>query len=206
MGLQAVFEKQSKELAAKEAAERVKTAKLEHENVGDDEFMFTQLRKVPLLRNLNNAAVKTLGAAFTKKDYLKGMYVMKQGDPITDGSMFYFLVSGSVSIVINGAVVATRTGIYFGEKGLLEDVPRSAGIFAATDIKCICLTRLDFHTLALLDDRIRKAFDFRLECMNKDDSKAKKVLEDKQKEAEANEEKKLKDMTVRERALLQRMS
>jgi CRP-like cAMP-binding protein len=139
--------------------------------------MFRQLRKVPLLRNLDDPEVRKLLPAFTQMEFKKGDTIIKQGNPIHDNSMFYILESGSVDIVINRTTVATRDGIYFGEKGLLEDEPRSASIIAATDIKCIAITRLHFKGLARLDVRIQAAFDFRIEVMDTHDSELRKKVQ-----------------------------
>jgi CRP-like cAMP-binding protein len=135
---------------------------------------FEQLRKLPLLRNLHDTEVKKLVRSFKQIDYPKGAFVMKQNEKITEDSMFYFLASGSVDIVVDGTSVGTREGIYFGEKGLLNDQPRSASIIAVTDIQCMCMTRRDFHQLSRLDDNIKKAFDFRMEVMADRDLKLKK--------------------------------
>lgn len=87
--------------------------------------------------------------------------------------MFYFLDQGSVDIYVDGAKVVSREqGSYFGERGLIEDTPRSASIIAETDLVCLCLSRCDFRSLAETHENIRKAFDFRIECITKSDKSA----------------------------------
>jgi CRP-like cAMP-binding protein len=131
-------------------------------------YLYNALRKIPLLRSLSNDQVEQLVTAFSIRKYPRGANVMTEGEDITPQSEFCVLEQGTVDMVVNGVTVVSRgAGSYFGEKGLLEDSPRSASVVAATDIVCICMTRADFNQFQRLDDKIRRAFDFRIECVEK---------------------------------------
>jgi CRP-like cAMP-binding protein len=177
------------------------------------ENMYKRLRKAPLLRNLDNEGIGRLSNVFIEKHYSAGELVMGQGEAIHEESMFYILDTGKVEILVDGVSLGIRErGFYFGEKGLLADEPRSAGIIAVTDLECSCLRRVDFEKLALLDEKIRIAFDFRLTVMAKEDNKVKVALaEEARAEVELVQRKKedrekAEDLSAGERALLERMS
>jgi CRP-like cAMP-binding protein len=71
-----------------------------------------------------------------------GRSVVREGD-LAD--RFYVIVSGEVE-VSHGDVVVRREGPgdFFGEIGLLRDVPRTATVTAVTDVRLWALERADF--------------------------------------------------------------
>jgi len=77
-----------------------------------------------------------------------GRTIMRQGDL---GQEFAVIVSGTAEVVKDDVVVATLgAGDYFGEVALLEAVPRTASVVAATDLVLEVIDRRGFNTL--LDD------------------------------------------------------
>jgi hypothetical protein len=111
--------------------------------------IYTRLRKLPLLRNLTEGEIRALAKEFKQLELPAGSYVMKQGEKIHDDSKFYFLDHGSVRIIVDGMEVVTREkGSYFGEKGLIENQPRSADIVAISKIVCLCIRRVDFEKVS----------------------------------------------------------
>jgi CRP-like cAMP-binding protein len=148
--------------------------------------------------------------------YRKGTFVMKQGDEISDDSMFYFH-DGEVNIVVDGVKLISRIDGYFGEKGLLEDQPRSASIVAATDNICLQMTRKAFQNLLDCDNSspIRRAFGFRMESIVKEDLKGQEIGKQLQIKKEKKDEEavlklealnKIAGLSALEQALLDRMS
>jgi CRP-like cAMP-binding protein len=124
---------------------------------------YSRLRPLPLLSSLSDSEVQSLARSFRSLEFKQGAVVIEEGELVTDESMFYLIDRGTVNIVLNGNQVMTRqAGCYFGEKGLLEDQPRSAQIVAASDLVCLCITRGAFQALSG-NKRIRRAFDFRMQ-------------------------------------------
>ncbi|RKO88092.1 cyclic nucleotide-binding-like protein [Blyttiomyces helicus] len=57
----------------------------------------------------------------------------------------YFILDGSVAIVVNGNVVASlHYGNFFGEVALIAQIPRTATVRAATPCHLYRLSRVDF--------------------------------------------------------------
>jgi CRP-like cAMP-binding protein len=74
--------------------------------------------------------------------------IMRQGDL---GQEFAVIISGTVDVVRDEVTVATLgPGDYFGELALLEAIPRTASVVAATDVVLEVIDRRGFNTL--LDD------------------------------------------------------
>jgi hypothetical protein len=79
-----------------------------------------------------------------------GQTIVRQGDP-ADG--FYVIVQGIVAVVQatrTGAPVELRRlgpGEYFGEIGLLREVPRTASVIARTPVELLVLDRSGFRRL-----------------------------------------------------------
>ena len=64
--------------------------------------------------------------------------VVHEGDA---GGAFFIVLDGAACVSIDGVIVrAVRTGDVFGEVALLQGVPQSATIVAATDLHCLLLT------------------------------------------------------------------
>ncbi|MHB8245262.1 MAG: cyclic nucleotide-binding domain-containing protein [Acidimicrobiales bacterium] len=64
------------------------------------------------------------------------------------GQTFYFVVSGKAHVVRNGRKVAEiNAGGYFGELALLDRLPRSATVKAATDMELLAISQRDFNRL-----------------------------------------------------------
>ncbi len=77
-----------------------------------------------------------------------GRMIMRQGDL---GQEFAVIISGTVDVVRDEVTVATLgPGDYFGELALLEAIPRTASVVAATDVVLEVIDRRGFNTL--LDD------------------------------------------------------
>jgi CRP-like cAMP-binding protein len=71
-----------------------------------------------------------------------GMVVLREGE---ESDRFYIIESGLVEVTQAGAVLRQEgPGDFFGEIGLLRDVPRTATITALEDTTLMALDRADF--------------------------------------------------------------
>ena len=74
--------------------------------------------------------------------YPKGTKIIQQG---TEGDVFFIIVSGVVSVVIDGQEVKSQQpGDFFGETALVLGQPRIADVVARTDVDLIEIDRHDF--------------------------------------------------------------
>jgi CRP-like cAMP-binding protein len=98
--------------------------------------------------------------------YAAGAQVFGEGE--TGGHMF-FVVDGSVEILVHGKVVETvGVGSMIGEMALIDKLPRSATARAATDSKLVAIDQRRFlflvqetpffaiHVMQVMADRLRR--------------------------------------------------
>ena len=101
-----------------------------------------------------------------------GDTIIVEGD---DGDTAFFIVSGSVEVIIGQganarAVDTLQTGEVFGEMCLIEPGPRSATVRAATDTQCLAASYEEF--IAAIEENPARAVGFmktlvrRLRLMN----------------------------------------
>jgi MFS family permease len=101
-----------------------------------------RLRSVDIFSPLSPAVLDGLARGLTRVSVLAGEVVLSEGAE-SDG--FYIVDSGQVEVT-QGARVLRREGAgdYFGEIGLLRDVPRTATITAVEDTVLLRMAREDF--------------------------------------------------------------
>ncbi|KAJ3114433.1 hypothetical protein HDU96_002103 [Phlyctochytrium bullatum] len=108
------------------------------------------IAKVPFLRREMNDGrdevfMGRIARALKPKYFVKGDIIFEQG---WVGNEMYFILNGSVSIIVNGRVVGQLSdGAFFGEVALLGEVPRTATIRSSTNTVLYCLDRHDFLTI-----------------------------------------------------------
>eukprot|EP00511_Aplanochytrium_stocchinoi_P009212 CAMPEP_0204864738 /NCGR_PEP_ID=MMETSP1348-20121228/4276_1 /ASSEMBLY_ACC=CAM_ASM_000700 /TAXON_ID=215587 /ORGANISM="Aplanochytrium stocchinoi, Strain GSBS06" /LENGTH=693 /DNA_ID=CAMNT_0052015455 /DNA_START=90 /DNA_END=2171 /DNA_ORIENTATION=+ len=133
--------------------------------------MFTFLRKVPILSDLNEKQLELLGVALKREKYENGDRIITQGE---HGVKFFFLLNGHVVVnqrTFKGAKEVVRkvneycTGDYFGEGALLQDAPRMADVVAVENCTCLSLHRDDFHHI-LGDVQTEMETQFRARVLN----------------------------------------
>jgi MFS family permease len=92
------------------------------------------LRRTTLFGLLSRAALERLAASTEKERFARGETILREGD---EADRCYVVLHGAVDVRSTrsgGAVVATlREHDYFGEIGLLQGVPRTATVEAASD-------------------------------------------------------------------------
>lgn len=112
----------------------------------------TFLRAVPILFELEDAAVSRLALLAEPVAFEPGERILSQGD--TDaGRRFYIIRSGSADVLQRNAtgdeqaVARLSVGSYFGELGLLTDQPRNATVRARgqSPLRAFGFDALTFH-------------------------------------------------------------
>jgi len=87
------------------------------------------LKSVEMLSNINEMERSKIADAMESKKFQEQEIIIKQGDTIDSSSFVYFLMSGKVSVVVDGQEVKQlEAGSYFGELALLSNKPRAATI------------------------------------------------------------------------------
>ena len=89
-----------------------------------------------------------------------GDTIISEGD---DGDAAFFIVAGSVEVIIGRGVDARRLGLLkegetFGEMSLIEPGPRSATVKAATDVEGLAISYEEF--IAAIEDHPERAVAF----------------------------------------------
>ena len=100
------------------------------------------LRTVTVFADLPAPALERLAHASERTRAPTGTTVLTEGDT---SDRFYVIASGEVEVTGNGRVLRTEgPGEFFGEIGLLRDVPRTATVTALTDCEFVVIERADF--------------------------------------------------------------
>jgi CRP-like cAMP-binding protein/Zn-dependent protease len=111
-----------------------------------------ELNALPPFRTLTFSELADLLAHGSWITVAPGELLLEQGAP---GDAFYVIGSGQADVVKDGEVVATLgAGDHFGEIALLEEVPRTASVRAATRARVFRLDRDGFD--ALVADSFRR--------------------------------------------------
>jgi MFS family permease len=101
------------------------------------------LRAIPMFGPLNPITVDSLARALVRVEVPAGGVVVREGD---ESDRFYVIESGTVRVTATDGHLLREEGPgeYFGEIGLLRDVPRTATITAADDVVLLALPREEF--------------------------------------------------------------
>lgn len=100
------------------------------------------LRGIPMFSPLTRATLESLATQLTSESARAGTTVVREGE---ESDRFLVIKSGAVEVTQNGKILRTeRAGDYFGEIGLLRDVPRTATVTATEDTELLSLSRTDF--------------------------------------------------------------
>ena len=97
------------------------------------------LRRTSLFEPLPTAALERLARNSVPVVVSAGTTIIREGDA---GDRVYVIASGDADVSASGNPVATLgPGAYVGEIALLRDVPRTATVTAATDVRLLSLER-----------------------------------------------------------------
>ena len=111
-----------------------------------------RLRAVPLFAELDDRALERVSALSAEVDVPAGQVLIEPGQP---GTGLFVVVDGTVEVELRGKPTTLGPGEFVGELSVLvEDAPRSVRVRAATDVRCLALTRADFEELLEEEPRI----------------------------------------------------
>ena len=100
------------------------------------------LEAIDIFAPMPQAALETVARGLTTLRFAAGDVVLREGE---ESDRFYVVESGLVEVTQQGRVLRREgPGEYFGEIGLLRDVPRTATITAVEDTVVQVLARDDF--------------------------------------------------------------
>ncbi len=101
--------------------------------------------RVWLFSECSRSELRTIGRKVRPLLVRAGTVVCDEGEV---GQTFYFVVSGKATVHQNGRKTAEiGPGGYFGELALLDRLPRSATVKAATDMELLALDQRTFNKL-----------------------------------------------------------
>jgi CRP/FNR family transcriptional regulator, cyclic AMP receptor protein len=109
---------------------------------------------VPLFKGLGSGQRSRLSTFTTIRRYRPGAVIVREGDT---SMSFYVVLSGAVRVEHSTdsgpamPIAELRTGGFFGEMGLIDDLPRSATVVAMEPTECALMVKWDFQN-ALRDD------------------------------------------------------
>jgi hypothetical protein len=100
------------------------------------------LQRVPMFVPLASSTVDALAHQLVRMPVAAGEVVLREGE---DSDRFFVIDSGLVEVTQDGVVLRQEgPGEFFGEIGLLRDVPRTATVTAVEDTVLMALDRDDF--------------------------------------------------------------
>jgi hypothetical protein len=115
----------------------------------------TLLRAIPMFAPLAPPTIERLAANLTSVEAPAGRWIIREGEV---GDRFYLVDEGEVDVLIGDRVVRREgPGMSFGEIALLRDVPRTASVRAATDVRLLALDRDVFLSAVTGSARSRTA-------------------------------------------------
>lgn len=98
-----------------------------------------------LFRECSRAELKAIQKSAMPVSVKAGTTIFEEGEI---GQAFYFIVSGTAHVVRNGRKAAELgPDGYFGELALLDKLPRSATVKAATDLDLLEIDQRHFNRL-----------------------------------------------------------
>ena len=103
------------------------------------------LRAVTVWSTLPTPRLLEVARAMRSRDVPRGFEVVRQGEA---GDSFFVIASGAFEVVVDGQPqVRLERGEYFGERALLQRLPRAATVLAIEPSRVLVLDRTDFDAL-----------------------------------------------------------
>jgi CRP/FNR family transcriptional regulator, cyclic AMP receptor protein len=106
------------------------------------------LASIPMFRHLGARQRARLAQHFCRRSYPPGAVIVRQGDT---SMSFYVVLSGRVRVVRHFSgedgidIVEEGPGGFFGEMGVIDDLPRAATVVALAPTECGLLAKWDFQ-------------------------------------------------------------
>ena len=103
------------------------------------------LASVWLFSECSKSERKSIERRARSEQVRAGDTIVEEGDV---GTVFYFIVDGNATVSRHGRkLVELGPGQYFGELALLDRLPRSATVKAATDMTLLAIGQADFEAI-----------------------------------------------------------
>jgi CRP-like cAMP-binding protein len=100
------------------------------------------IEAIPMFAPLGPTTVESLARKLRRFSVPAGVVIVQEGQ---ESDRFYVIESGTVRVSHGEDVVRHESaGDFFGEIGLLRDVPRTATVTAVDDVDLLVLGRADF--------------------------------------------------------------
>jgi CRP-like cAMP-binding protein len=118
------------------------------------------LASIPMFRHVGRRPRARLAQYFCRHSYPAGAVIVRQGDT---SMSFYVVLSGRVRVVRAAAddagveIVEEGPGSFFGEMGIIDDLPRAATVVALEPTECGLLAKWDFQRELTADPGIALA-------------------------------------------------
>jgi formylglycine-generating enzyme required for sulfatase activity len=111
------------------------------------------LRGLPLFDGLSDDRLAALASVAWVSTVPAGAAIIEEGDEVLDDEEgLFLLVAGTVEVrkgatdTSDGRLLRTLgPGEFFGEMALIDAHPRSASVFATTEVQYLAISRWDFH-------------------------------------------------------------
>lgn len=106
------------------------------------------LASIPMFAHLGDRQRARLAQHFCRRAYPAGAVIVRQGDT---SMSFYVVLSGRVRVVRHSAgddgvdIIEEGPGSFFGEMGVIDDLPRAATVMALEPTECGLLAKWDFQ-------------------------------------------------------------
>lgn len=110
------------------------------------------LRSIPLFAVLDDRALERVAAIATDIEVPAGQVIIEREQP---GAGMFVIEEGRVAVELPSRTVEFGPGDFVGELSLLVDSgTRVARVRAATDVRCLAVSRVDFQRLLEDEPRI----------------------------------------------------
>jgi CRP-like cAMP-binding protein len=107
--------------------------------------LLVRLRSVPLFADLSDESLKLVADHVAEFEARRGHLLAQPGQP---GAGLFILLDGRVRVEISTGTVDLGPGEFFGELALLDEAAVHTGrVISDSDIRCLALSRDDFHEL-----------------------------------------------------------
>lgn len=106
------------------------------------------LASIPMFRHMGPRQRSRLARHVCRRTYPAGAVIVRQGDT---SMSFYVVLSGKVRVVrqspsVDGIEITEEgPGGFFGEMGVIDDLPRAATVMALAPTECGLLAKWDFQ-------------------------------------------------------------
>ncbi len=123
----------------------------------EDERIAEILKDINIFKNLTPYERAKIARYFQKREYKAGDRIIKEGE---SGDRMYIIEKGAVKITKKlknkkeKVITNMVDGDFFGEIALLDNSPRSASVYAITNVKMLELYRVSLQELLNKDSEI----------------------------------------------------